>query len=446
MSVMPTNTSKEQQAELALPQEFIDQLIDRAQAGELQLTGEGGFIAAMIKTVLEAGLQAELADHLGYEKGDPAGHGSGNSRNGATGKTMRSEIGTLELATPRDRAGTFDPRLVPKGERTLGNGLPDMIISLYGGGMTDRDIQHHLQRTLGVDLSHETIANVTDAVLDEVHAWQNRPLEPVYPIVYLDALVVKIKENNQVRNKSAHIVVGVDCDGTKNVLGIWVQNTEGAKFWAGVCAELRNRGVADIIIACCDGLKGLPEAIEATWPNTTVQTCTVHLIRASMRFVSYNDRRDVARALKPVYQAATVEQAEQALLEFADSPLGGRYQSAVKTWTDAWERFIPFLEFPDEVRRVIYTTNSIESVNYQIRKIIKNRGHFPNDTAAVKLIWLAIRDAEDKQARKRAKEKGRSQPPPTPDGKIRATTVQGWKRALNQLAVAYPDRIPTTTN
>ena len=209
MSVMPSNTSKEQQQpELALPQEFIDQLIDRAQAGELRLTGEGGFIPAMIKTVLEAGLQAELADHLGYEKGDPAGHGSGNSRNGATGKTMRSEIGTLELATPRDRAGTFDPRLVPKGERTLGNGLPDMIISLYGGGMTDRDIQHHLQRTLGVDLSHETIANVTDAVLEEVKAWQSRPLDPVWPVVFLDALVVKVRDGAHVVNRSAHIVVG----------------------------------------------------------------------------------------------------------------------------------------------------------------------------------------------------------------------------------------------
>jgi putative transposase len=357
---------------------------------------------------------------------------------------MRSEIGPIPLATPRDRNGTFEPRLVPKGERTLGNGLPDMIISLYAGGMTIRDIQAHLERTLGVELSHETIANITDAVLEEVLAWQTRPLEQVYPIIYLDAIVVKIKENNQVRNKAAHIVVGVDCEGTKTVLGIWVQNTEGAKFWAGVCAELRNRGVRDVIIACCDGLVGLPEAIEATWPLATVQTCVVHLIRASMRFVSYKDRSAVAKALKPVYTAVTVEAAESALLEFAESDLGTRYPTTVKTWTDAWERFIPFLEFPPEVRRVIYTTNSIESLNYGIRKIIKNRGHFPNDTAAVKLIWLAIRNIEDKAARRRAREKGRPEPEPTPERKIRATTVQGWKRALNQLAIAYPDRIPTT--
>jgi putative transposase len=431
-------------ASAVFPEELLDELMSKVASGQVSLTGEGGFIPAMIKAVLERGLQAELSDHLGYERGEAAGRGSGNSRNGATSKTMRSEIGPIPLATPRDRNGTFEPRLVPKGERTLGNGLPDMIISLYAGGMTIRDIQAHLERTLGVELSHETIANITDAVLEEVLAWQTRPLEQVYPIIYLDAIVVKIKENNQVRNKAAHIVVGVDCEGTKTVLGIWVQNTEGAKFWAGVCAELRNRGVRDVIIACCDGLVGLPEAIEATWPLATVQTCVVHLIRASMRFVSYKDRSAVAKALKPVYTAVTVEAAESALLEFAESDLGTRYPTTVKTWTDAWERFIPFLEFPPEVRRVIYTTNSIESLNYGIRKIIKNRGHFPNDTAAVKLIWLAIRNIEDKAARRRAREKGRPEPEPTPERKIRATTVQGWKRALNQLAIAYPDRIPTT--
>jgi putative transposase len=443
MSVMST---KELQRDPLLSDEFLDELMERVAKGKTQLTGEGGFIPDLIKAVLERGMRAELAEHLGYEKGDRAGYGTPNSRNGATSKTVRSEVGQIELDTPRDRLGTFEPRLVPKGERTLGGGLPDMIISLYAGGMTVRDIQYHLTRTLGVEMSHEAVANITDAVLDEVLAWQTRPLDEVYPIVYLDAVVVKIRENNQVRNKSAYIVLGVDLEGVKNVLGIWVQNTEGAKFWAGVCAELRNRGVRDILIACCDGLKGLPEAIEATWPHTTVQTCTVHLIRASMRYVSYNDRRAVAAMLKPIYQAATVDQAESALLEFAESPLGIKYASAVKTWTDAWERFIPFLEFPAEVRRVIYTTNSIESVNYQIRKIIKNRGHFPNDSAAVKLIWLATRDIEDKAARKRAKGKGKPEPAPDPIGKIRSTTVQGWKRALNQLSLVYPERMPTNTN
>lgn len=441
------NTDEQARAgslEQPFTEEYLDGLMAKVATGELSLTGPGGFISAMIKAVLERGLRAELADHLGYDKGDPAGAGTGNSRNGTTGKTLTSEVGQVRIDVPRDRAGTFEPRLVPKGERTLGDGLPGMIISLYSGGMTVRDIGHHLRRTLGVDLSHETIANITDAVMEEVAAWQNRPLAEVYPIIYLDALVVKVRENSQVRNKAAHLVIGVNCDGEKEVLGIWVQNGEGAKFWAGVCAELKNRGVRDVIIACCDGLKGLPEAIEATWPITIVQTCTVHVIRASMRFVSYNDRRAVAAGLKPIYTAATLEAAEEAMLAFADSPMGRKYPSAVKTWTDAWERFIPFLEFPAEVRRVIYTTNSIESVNYQVRKIIKNRGHFPNDTAAIKLIWLAIRDAEEKQAIKRAKEKGRKEPEPTPDGKLRATTVQGWMRALNQLAIAHPDRIPTT--
>ncbi|MEZ5185714.1 MAG: IS256 family transposase, partial [Candidatus Nanopelagicales bacterium] len=423
-------------AGVELPEEFLDLLIERYRAGEVELTGSGGFIASLIKAVLERGLQAELADHLGYDRHDRAGHGSGNSRNGYTSKTLSSEVGPVEVDTPRDRAGTFTPQLVPKGERHLGSGLSDMIISLYAGGMTVRDIQAHLGRTLQVELSHETIANVTDAVLEEVYAWQTRPLEPVYPIVYLDAIVVKVKENNQVRNKSAHIVIGVDLEGAKSVLGIWVQNSEGAKFWAGVCAELRNRGVTDILIACCDGLKGLPEAIEATWPQTTVQTCVVHLIRASMRFVSYTDRKAVAGLLKPIYTAATLTDAETAMVAFADSDMGRKYPSAVKTWTDSWERFIPFLEFPPEVRRVIYTTNSIESLHYGIRKIIKNRGHFPNDTAAVKLIWLAIRDIEDKAVRRRAKERGKPEPEPRADGQIRATTVQGWKRALNQLAAA----------
>ena len=343
-------------------EEYLDGLMARVAAGELSLTGPDGFISAMIKAVLERGLRAELDHHLGYRKGDPAGAGTGNSRNGTTGKTLTSEIGQVRIDVPRDRAGTFEPALVPKGERSLGDGLPGMIISLYAGGMTVRDIGHHLRRTLGMDVSHEWIADITDAVLEEVAAWQNRPLAEVYPIVYLDALVVKVRENNQVRNKAAHLVIGVNCDGEKEVLGIWVQNSEGAKFWAGVCAELKNRGVRDIIIACCDGLKGLPEAIEATWPTTTVQTCTVHLIRASMRFVSYNDRRAVAAALKPIYTAPSLDAAEEAMLALADSPMGRKYPSAVKTWTDAWERFTPFLEFPPEVRRVIYTTNSIESV------------------------------------------------------------------------------------
>jgi putative transposase len=420
---------------------LLDELMARVDAGDLQLTGEGGFLPAMIKAVLERGLAAELTDHLGYEKGDPAGRGSPNSRNGTTPKTISTEVGDVGLDTPRDRAGTFEPRLVPKGERRVG-GLDEMIISLYAGGMTIRDIQAHLARTIGTELSHDTISKITDAVLEEVTAWQSRPLEELYPVIYLDALVVKVRDGHQVRNKAAHIAVGVDLDGVKHVLGIWVQATEGAKFWAGVCAELANRGVRDVLIVCCDGLSGFPEAIEATWPQATVQTCVVHLIRASMRFVSYNDRKRVAAALKGVYTAPTVEAAEAALFEFEASELGRRYPATVSTWTAAWERFIPFLEFPPALRRVIYTTNSVESLNYQLRKIIKNRGHFPNDQAVVKLLWLAIRDIEDKRARQRAKEAGKNANERTAPGRlVEGATVHGWKAALGALAIAYPDRI-----
>jgi putative transposase len=420
---------------------LLDRLMDRVDGGGLVLTGEGGFLPEMIKAVLERGLAAELTGHLGYEKGDPAGRGRANSRNGSTPKTLSTEVGDVALDTPRDRAGTFEPRLVPKGARRAG-GLDEMIISLYAGGMTVRDIQHHLARTVGTDLSHETISNITDAVLEEVKAWQGRPLEEIYPIVYLDALVVKVRDGHQVRNKAAHIAVGVDCDGIKHVLGIWVQTSEGAKFWAGVCAELRNRGVRDVLIVCCDGLTGFPEAIEATWPASTVQTCTVHLIRAAMRFISYADRKAVAAALRPIYTAPTIEAAEAELSAFAESPLGRKYPAAVSTWQNAWERFTPFLAFPPELRKIIYTTNAIESLNYQLRKIIKNRGHFPTDDAVIKLLWLAIRDIEDKRERQRAKEKGlpanaRKAPPRLVEG----AAVIGWRQALGALALTYPDRL-----
>ena len=420
---------------------LLDEVMARVDAGELQLTGEGGFLPSMIKAVLERGLQAELTEHLGYDKGDPAGRGSPNSRNGSTPKTLATEVGDVGLDTPRDRAGTFEPQLVPKGARRLG-GLDEMIISLYAGGMTVRDIGAHLARTIGTELSHDTISKITDAVLEEVVAWQARPLEEIYPIIYLDALVVKVRDGHQVRNKAAHIAVGVDLEGVKHVLGIWVQATEGAKFWAGVCAELANRGVKDVLIVCCDGLTGFPDAIEATWPHATVQTCVVHLVRASLRFVSYKDRRQVAAALKLVYTAPTVEAAEAALAELAQSELGRRYPATLSTWTSAWERFIPFLEFPPELRKVIYTTNSIESLNYQLRKIIKNRGHFPNDQAIVKLLWLAIRDIEDKRARQRAKEIGKKSAERKASPRlVEGRAVQGWRPALGALAIAYPDRL-----
>ena len=419
----------------------LDELFAKIDSGEIEMTGDGGLIPGLIKAALERGLQVELSDHLGYEKGDPDASVYANSRNGFTSKTVASQVGDVPLDVPRDREGSFTPRLVPKGARRLG-GLDDMIVSLYAGGMTIRDIQHHLVSTIGTELSHETISKITDAVLEEVLAWQRRPLEALYPVIYLDALVVKVRDGGHVRNKAAHIAIGVDLDGIKHVLGIWVQTSEGAKFWAGVCAELANRGVRDVLIVCCDGLTGFAEAIEATWPHSTVQTCVVHLIRAAMRFVNYKERKPVAAALKPIYQAVDADAARREFEEFKASELGMKYPNTVATFEHAWERFTPFLAFPPELRRVIYTTNAIESLNYQLRKIIKNRGHFPNDDAVVKLLWLAICNIEDKRAREREKERGkRSEDRKAPGRLVEGQVTTNWKQALAQLTLAYPERI-----
>lgn len=421
----------------------LDDVLAKIDAGQLQLTGEGGFLPEMVKAVLERGLAAELTDHLGYERGDPVGRELPNARNGFTPKTVASEVGQVGLAIPRDRDGSFTPTLVPKGSRRLG-GLDDMIISLYAGGMTVRDIGHHLATTIGTEISRETISKITDAVLEEVAQWQKRPLEELYPIVYLDALVIKIRDGHQVKNRAAHIAVGVDLDGIRHVLGIWVTANEGAKFWAGVCAELANRGVKDILIVCTDGLTGFAEAVEATWPQATVQTCVVHLIRNSMRFVSYGQRKAIAAALKTVYTAPTAEAAAEAFEDFANSALGQSNPTTVIAWRNAWERFIPFLAFPPDLRRIIYTTNAIESLNYQLRKIIKNRGHFPSDAAAVKLLWLAICNIEDKRARER--QKFYDDPLKTGDRSrskrlVEGARTNGWKQALGALALTYPERI-----
>ena len=421
--------------------EMVDELLARVGEDGLSLTGQGGFLPEMLKAVLERGMAAELTDHLGYGKHDRAGHGSGNSRNGTTPKTVLTEVGPIGLDQPRDRNSTFASALVPKGACRLG-GLDEQIISLYAGGMTVRDIGHHFARTLGTELSHETISNITEAVAEEVTAWQSRPLEAFYPVIYLDALVVKVRDGAHVTNRAAHIAVGVDTDGVKHVLGIWVQATEGAKFWASVCAQLANRGIRDVLIVCCDGLTGFPEAIEATWPKSMVQTCVVHLIRAAMRFVSYADRKAVAAMLRPIYTAPDEDAALMALAAFADSSLGKKYPAAVATFESAWDRFTPFLAFGPALRKVIYTTNSIESLNYQLRKIIKNRGHFPNDAAVIKLLWLAIMNIEDKRARQRAKEARAPKNERKAPGKlVEGAQLQGWKAALGELALIYPDRI-----
>ena len=322
----------------------------------MRLTGAGGLLGGVIGQVLQAGLALELDEHLRRD----GGLGGGNGRNGYSAKTLKAEAGPVTVSVPRDRAGTFEPVLVPKGERRT-SGISDVVISLYAGGMSVRDIARHLQRTMGIEVSHDTISRITDQVLEEVRSWQSRPLEQVYPVVFVDALMAKVRDGSSVRSKAVNIAVGIDCAGVKHVLGIWVAAAEGAKAWAQALAQMRNRGVEDVIICCCDGLSGLGEEITATWPAATVQTCVVHLIRAAARYGSYHDRKALCAAMRPVYAAADMDAAEAALLEFGDSPLGRRYPAAVSVWERAWEKFVPFLAFDREIRTVICTTD--ENVN-----------------------------------------------------------------------------------
>lgn len=411
----------------------IARIVEQAQEQGLQLTGAGGLLPDMIKQAVEAALRAEMTDHLGYDKHAAEGRGSGNSRNGLTGKTVQTTAGPVDLEVPRDRNGTFDPMTVPKGTRRLTD-FDDMIISLYAKGMTTRDIAEHLTATYGASVSHETIANITDAINEQVKEWRNRPLDEVYPIVYVDAIRLRIRDGGAVRIKACHLVVGVDVDGVKRVLGMWIEQTEGARFWMQVMTELRNRGIKDVLIVACDGLPGLPEAIASVWPQAVVQTCVVHLIRNSMRYASWKDRKTIAAGLKPIYTAATVEAAEQALETFAASAAGKSSPAVVDTWRRAWNEFVPFLDMPPEIRKVVYTTNAIESINYQLRKVSKTRGQFPNDEAAYKLLYLAICDIEVRTTTRGGnKEKKLLQ---------RGSNTQHWKEALNQLAIIYPGRLP----
>jgi putative transposase len=341
-------------------EEMARQLVARAREQGLDIGGESGLLGQLMKSVLETALREELSDHLGYEHGDPAGRGSGNSRNGSTAKTLLTEAGPIELETPRDRAGTFNPRIVPKGQRRL-DGIDKIVLGLYAKGMTTRDITDHLLEIYGVEVSPDLISKITDAVHAEVAEWQSRPLDRVYPVIFLDALVCKVRDGGSVKNKAAHLAVGVDCEGRKQVLGIWIETTEGAKFWLRVLNELKSRGVEDVLIVVCDGLIGLPEAITTVWPAATVQTCIVHLIRASLRWVNYKDRRRVAAALRGIYDAPTEASARDALDALADSNIAREYPGIIRRWREAWERVIPFFDFPPEVRKVIYTTD--ESVN-----------------------------------------------------------------------------------
>lgn len=422
-------TETMQTAEVAARPPRVDpELVERlmAQAGDdVELLGPDGLLSEVTKAVMERALKAELTYDLGYEEGDPSGRGSGNSRNGSYPKTVLTDIGAVDLDIPRDRNGEFEPRLVPKGVSRL-KGFNERVIALYARGLTVRDVQAHLLEIYGVEVSPDLISTITDSVLDELREWQNRPLEAVYPVIYLDAIVCKVRHDGAVRNKAVHIAVGVDTDGRKHVLGFWVDTAEGAKFWLRVITELRNRGVHDVLFVCCDGLKGLPEAIEAVWPQASVQTCVVHLLRGSLRFCSYKDRKAVAAALKPIYKAATADVAAD-MLDAFDIAWGKRYPGTVKMWRDAWERFTPFLEFPPEIRTVIYTTNAIESLNYQLRKITKTRGHFPTDQALLKLLYLGVRNLD----------KGHR------FGNTSNSTWH-WREALNQMELFFPGRLPLT--
>lgn len=397
-------------------------------------------VRGLLQATINSGLEAEMDAHLGYEHSDREGKarsGTANSRNGSYPKTVDSAYGPVDITVPRDRAGTFMPSMVPKGTRRLTD-LDDMIISLYAGGMTVRDIEHHLATTIGVNLSPDTISAVTDAVLDEVLVWQNRQLDQFYPVIFLDALRVKIRDNGRVVNKAIYMAVGVDMDGIKHILGLWVANNEGAAFWSSVCAEIANRGVEDVFIVCCDGLKGLPEAVEATWPNSMVQTCIVHLIRAANRWVSYGDRKAVSAGLRAVYNASNADTAKAALDEFAASEMGKKYPQSAKVFYDAWDKFIPFLQFPPAARKVIYTTNSIESMNSELRKATRNRVQFPTDAAALKTLWLMICNIEDRRAATRAK-RGKKVAA-SARRLVEGAKVNQWNQAINQLAVAYPER------
>ena len=399
-----------------LSDELIDELLAGARTEE-EIVGPGGLLAALTRRLVERAMSAELTEHLGYEPHQEPPGGTGNTRNGTSPKTLATEHGPVRIRTPRDRKGTFEPKIVGKGQRRF-QGFDDKILALYSRGLSVRDIEAHLAEIYGVSVGRDLISRVTDAVMEDVRAWQQRPLEDVYPVIFLDALVLKIREGGTVQRRACYLALGVTVEGDRDVLGMWFQETEGAKFWMQVLTDLKQRGVQDILICCVDGLKGFPEAIEAIFPKTTVQTCIVHLIRHSLKYVPRREREQVARDLKPIYTAADAD-AAQAELEAFDEKWGERFPVITQAWLGSWEYVIPFLAFPPEVRRVIYTTNAIEALNRQLRKAIKTKGHFPNEEAARKLIYLAIVNAVPAWTRTR-----------------------NWTTALLAFKIHFGDRLP----
>ncbi len=371
-------------------------------------------------------MEVELTEHLGYEPHDPAGRGSGNSRNGSSRKTVITDVGDVELAVPRDRLGTFDPQTVPKHQRRL-DGLTGNVISLYAKGMTTGDIQAHLLEIYGTEISRETISKITDAIVEDMLAWQHRPLDRLYPVLLIDAIVIKVRDS-QVANRPVYIAIGVNLDGDRDVLGLWLgpSGGEGAKQWMTMLTELKNRGIVEPLIVCCDGLKGLPDAIRVTWPDATVQTCVVHMVRNSLRYASKANWGQITRQMRSIYAAPTVEAAEVRVAEFADT-WRETYPAMISSWEHSWAEFVPFLEFPAELRKIVYTTNAIESLNARFRRAVRHRGHFPNEQAALKVLYLVATT----RRKNRENMTGRT---------------NGWKQILNALTVHYGDRIPTTAN
>jgi putative transposase len=399
-----------------LSEKLLDELMQTYQKPE-DLLGKNGLLKQLTKALVERAMQGEITQHLGYEKHSVTGNKSGNSRNGTSNKTIRNDYGNFPIEIPRDRNGTFEPQIIPKGQ-TRFDGFDDKIISMYARGMTTRDIQAHLQDIYNVEVSPTLISNVTNEVINEVKIWQNRPLDAIYPIVYLDALRVKSRIDGQIKNQAVYLAIGINMDGLKEVLGMWIAKTEGAKFWLSVITEIKNRGVQDIFIACVDGLKGFPEAIETVFPETQVQLCIVHMVRNSLKYVPYKEKKKVATDLRQIYSAATVDAAYLALETFAEN-WDSKYPTISRSWIANWENLTPFFNYPPEIRKVIYTTNAIESLNYSLRKVTKTSGSFPTNDAVFKLLFLALRNVSKKWT----------------------MPIRYWKKALNHFVIMFEDRI-----
>jgi putative transposase len=399
--------------------ELLDELLKDYKTPE-DLTGKNGLLKHLTARLVERALNGELTHHLGYERYDGKGKKTDNSRNGASPKTLKSDLGDITIEVPRDRDGDFEPTLVKKHQRRF-TGFDDKIVSMYSRGMTVRDIQGHLKDMYGTEVSPEFISSVTDAVMEEVREWQNRPLSRVYPIMYLDALILKVRDGGRIINKAAYLAIGIDLDGGKEVLGIWLEQNEGAKFWLKILDELKTRGVEDVFIACVDGLKGFPDAIETVFPKADIQLCIVHMVRNSLKFVPWKERKAVATDLRKIYQALTADEAQAHLEEFAVR-WDARYPTIAKSWRTNWSRLTPFFAYPAEIRKIIYTTNAIESMNMTLKKVIKNRASFPTDDAAVKLLYLALRNLKKKWT----------------------MPVRDWKVAYNQFVIMFGERVTET--